>query len=77
MSVAVLRGDSVLLARGYGFANLEYRIPATTALLRHRRATELFQDLVETTERILGRSPAPNVSASPRPAEPSRSSFGL
>jgi CubicO group peptidase (beta-lactamase class C family) len=29
MSVAVLRGDSVLLARGYGFANLEHRVPAT------------------------------------------------
>ena len=29
MSVAVLRGDSVLLARGYGFANLEYRVSAT------------------------------------------------
>lgn len=29
MSVAVLRGDSVLLARGYGFANLEHHVPAT------------------------------------------------
>ncbi len=29
MSVAVLRGDSVLLARGYGFANVERHIPAT------------------------------------------------
>jgi CubicO group peptidase (beta-lactamase class C family) len=29
MSVAVLRGDSVLLARGYGFADLEHRVPAT------------------------------------------------
>ena len=29
MSVAVLRGDSVLIARGYGFANLEHRAPAT------------------------------------------------
>jgi CubicO group peptidase (beta-lactamase class C family) len=29
MSVAVLRGDSVLLARGYGFANVEDRVPAT------------------------------------------------
>jgi CubicO group peptidase (beta-lactamase class C family) len=29
MSVAVLQGDSVLLARGYGFANLEHRVPAT------------------------------------------------
>jgi CubicO group peptidase (beta-lactamase class C family) len=29
MSVAVLRGDSVLLARGYGVANVEQRVPAT------------------------------------------------
>jgi CubicO group peptidase (beta-lactamase class C family) len=29
MSVAVLRGDSVLLARGYGFAHVEHHIPAT------------------------------------------------
>lgn len=29
MSVAILRGDSLLLARGYGFANLEHRVPAT------------------------------------------------
>ncbi|HWN19318.1 MAG TPA: serine hydrolase domain-containing protein, partial [Gemmatimonadales bacterium] len=29
MSVAILRGDSVLLARGYGFANMEHRVPAT------------------------------------------------
>ena len=29
MSVAVLRGDSVILARGYGFANVERHIPAT------------------------------------------------
>ena len=29
MSVAVLRGDSVLLARGYGYANLEQHVPAT------------------------------------------------
>jgi CubicO group peptidase (beta-lactamase class C family) len=33
MSVAVLRGDSVLLARGYGFANLEHRVPATDSTL--------------------------------------------
>jgi CubicO group peptidase (beta-lactamase class C family) len=33
MAVAVLRGDSVLLARGYGFANLEQRIPATDSTL--------------------------------------------
>src|SRR5690348_4236424 len=29
VSVAVLRGDSVVLARGYGYANLEHRVPAT------------------------------------------------
>jgi CubicO group peptidase (beta-lactamase class C family) len=29
MSVAILRGDSVLLARGYGFANQELHAPAT------------------------------------------------
>src|SRR5919106_1171799 len=29
LSVAILRGDSVLLARGYGLANLEHRVPAT------------------------------------------------
>ena len=29
MSVAILRNDSVVLARGYGFANLEHRVPAT------------------------------------------------
>jgi CubicO group peptidase (beta-lactamase class C family) len=29
MSVAVLRGDSLLLARGYGYANLEHRVRAT------------------------------------------------
>jgi CubicO group peptidase (beta-lactamase class C family) len=29
MSVAVLRGDSVLLARGYGYANVEHHVPAT------------------------------------------------
>jgi CubicO group peptidase (beta-lactamase class C family) len=28
-SVAVLRGDSVVLARGYGYANLELRVPAS------------------------------------------------
>jgi CubicO group peptidase (beta-lactamase class C family) len=33
MSVAVLRGDSVLLARGYGFANLEHHVPATDSTL--------------------------------------------
>ena len=29
LSLAVLRGDSVLLARGYGFANVELRAPAS------------------------------------------------
>jgi CubicO group peptidase (beta-lactamase class C family) len=29
MSVAVLRGDSMLLARGYGYANVEHHVPAT------------------------------------------------
>jgi CubicO group peptidase (beta-lactamase class C family) len=29
MSVAVLRGDSIVLARGYGYANVELHVPAT------------------------------------------------
>jgi CubicO group peptidase (beta-lactamase class C family) len=29
MSVAILRGDSLVLARGYGLANIEHRVPAT------------------------------------------------
>ncbi|MEO8090477.1 MAG: serine hydrolase domain-containing protein [Gemmatimonadales bacterium] len=29
LSVAILRGDTILLARGYGFANLELRVPAS------------------------------------------------
>lgn len=29
MSVAILRGDSILLARGYGFADLEHQVSAT------------------------------------------------
>jgi CubicO group peptidase (beta-lactamase class C family) len=29
LSIAVLRGDRLLLARGYGFANLEHRVPAS------------------------------------------------
>jgi CubicO group peptidase (beta-lactamase class C family) len=33
MSVAVLRGDSVLLARGYGFADLEHRVPAADSTI--------------------------------------------
>jgi CubicO group peptidase (beta-lactamase class C family) len=28
-SVAVLRGDSIVLTRGYGYANVEHRVPAT------------------------------------------------
>lgn len=33
MSVAILRGDSVLLAGGYGVANVELRVPATDSSL--------------------------------------------
>ncbi|HEU4954983.1 MAG TPA: serine hydrolase domain-containing protein [Gemmatimonadales bacterium] len=33
MSIALLRGDSILLARGYGFANLEHRVPATDSTI--------------------------------------------
>jgi CubicO group peptidase (beta-lactamase class C family) len=33
MSVAVLRGDRVILSRGYGFANVEHRVPATDSTL--------------------------------------------
>jgi CubicO group peptidase (beta-lactamase class C family) len=33
ISVAVLRGDSVVFARGYGFANLEHRVPATDSTI--------------------------------------------
>jgi CubicO group peptidase (beta-lactamase class C family) len=33
MSVAVLRGDSVLLARGYGFADIEHRVPAADSTI--------------------------------------------
>ena len=29
LSVAILRGDQVLLSRGYGYANLELRVPAS------------------------------------------------
>jgi CubicO group peptidase (beta-lactamase class C family) len=29
LSVAIVRGDSILLARGFGFANLEHRVPAS------------------------------------------------
>jgi CubicO group peptidase (beta-lactamase class C family) len=33
MSVAVLHGDSVLLARGYGYANVEHHVPATDSTI--------------------------------------------
>ncbi len=33
LSVAILRGDSVLLARGYGFSNLEHRVPASDSTI--------------------------------------------
>ena len=33
MSIAVLRGGEILLAKGYGFANLELRTPATAESL--------------------------------------------
>ncbi|HEY5940650.1 MAG TPA: serine hydrolase domain-containing protein [Gemmatimonadales bacterium] len=33
LSVAVLRGDRILLARGYGFANLELRVPASDSTI--------------------------------------------
>lgn len=33
LSVAALRGDSVLLVRGYGFANLEHDVPATDSTI--------------------------------------------
>src|SRR5918998_6687220 len=29
LSIAIVRRDSILLARGYGFANLEHRVPAS------------------------------------------------
>src|SRR2546429_6279444 len=38
LSLAVLRGDSVVLARGYGYANVEHRVPATD---RDRKSTRL------------------------------------
>jgi CubicO group peptidase (beta-lactamase class C family) len=33
LSVAILRGDSVMIARGYGFANVELRVPATDSTI--------------------------------------------
>jgi len=32
-SVAVLHGDSVVLARGYGYANVEHHVPATDSTI--------------------------------------------
>jgi len=31
LSLAVLRGDTVLVSRGYGFANVELKVPNTSA----------------------------------------------
>ena len=42
MSVAVVRGDRVLLARGYGFADLDRKVPATEHL-QDRRPRELLE----------------------------------
>jgi CubicO group peptidase (beta-lactamase class C family) len=33
LSVAILRGDQVLLSRGYGYANLELRVPASDSTI--------------------------------------------
>jgi CubicO group peptidase (beta-lactamase class C family) len=33
LSIAVLRGDSVVIARGYGYANVEHHVPATDSTL--------------------------------------------
>lgn len=33
ISVAILRGDQVLLSRGYGFANFELRVPASDSTI--------------------------------------------
>lgn len=33
LSIAILRGDSVLLGRGYGYANVEHRVPATDSTI--------------------------------------------
>jgi len=33
LSLAILRGDSVMLARGYGFANVELRVPASDSTI--------------------------------------------
>ncbi|HEV7366602.1 MAG TPA: serine hydrolase domain-containing protein [Gemmatimonadales bacterium] len=33
LSVAILRGDQMLLSRGYGFANLELRVPASDSTI--------------------------------------------
>ncbi|HEV8177985.1 MAG TPA: hypothetical protein VGP44_09890 [Gemmatimonadales bacterium] len=44
LSVAILRGDRILLARGYGFANLELRAPASdrTGKARQRVVTVYY-----------------------------------
>ena len=33
MSVAILRGDSIVMARGFGYANVELRVPATDSTI--------------------------------------------
>src|SRR3954465_6895812 len=33
VSIAVLRGDSVVLVRGYGYANLELHVPASDSTI--------------------------------------------
>src|SRR5690348_7679151 len=35
MSIAVVRGGNVILAKGYGFANVEHRVPATADTVYH------------------------------------------
>jgi CubicO group peptidase (beta-lactamase class C family) len=35
MSIAVVRGESVILAKGYGFANVEHKVPATADTVYH------------------------------------------
>ena len=33
LSIAIVRGDSILLARGFGFANMEHRVPASDSTI--------------------------------------------
>jgi CubicO group peptidase (beta-lactamase class C family) len=33
LSLAVLRGDTIVLARGYGYANVEHDVPATDSTI--------------------------------------------